>query len=134
MWDAPCSSPSAGWGLVAAITSGGEFAPLVGTRDPRVVPVVAKGKPQGTQDVALAAKGRTLFTGQGCNGCHGQDGLKAMGGPSLKNVGQEHPDVDYYVRYVANPQSVDKGSTMPAYPNLKSDELQALAEFLRYPR
>ncbi len=123
-----------GLGLVAALTAGGEFAPLTGTRDPRALPTVATGKPTGVQDKALALKGSTLFAAQGCNGCHGENGLKGTGGPSLKDVGREHPDADYYVRYVSNPQSVDKGSTMPAYPNLKADELRSIAEFLRFPR
>lgn len=124
-----------GLGLVAALTSGGEFASLVGTRDPRGVPktTVAMGS-QGVQDRALAAHGRTVFAAQGCAGCHGIDGLKGVGGPTLKDTGREHPDADYYVRYVKSPQSVDKGSTMPAYPQLKADELRALAEFLRFPR
>ncbi len=122
-----------GLGAVAAVTSGGAFAPLTGTRDPRIVPIAAAGT-AGTQDRTLAAKGRTLFAAQGCNGCHGDDGLKGVGGPSLNSVGREHPDADYYVRYVRNPQSIDKGSTMTAYPNLKPDELRAIAEFLRFPR
>lgn len=123
-----------GLGFVATITSGGEFAPLVGTRDPRVRPtLVAKGGP-GVQDKALAAQGRTTFAATGCNGCHGTDGLKGVGGPSLKDVGREHSDADYYMRYVKNPQAVEKGSTMPAYPNLKPEELRAIAEFLRFPR
>ena len=123
-----------GLGIVAAITAGGAFAPLTGTRDPRAVPVAAIGTTQGKRDAALAAKGKVVFAATGCNGCHGEDGLKAISGPSLKNVGREHSDAEYYVRYIANPQSVDKGSTMPAYPNLKRDQLLALAEFLRFPR
>lgn len=123
-----------GLGVVAALTAGGAFAPLTGTRDPRALPAVSSGAPVGKKDVTLATKGRALFAAQGCNGCHGTDGLKGTGGPSLKDVGREHPDADYYVRYIANPQSVDKGSTMPAYPQLSRGELGALAEFLRFPR
>ena len=124
-----------GLGLVAALTSGGEFASLMGTRDPRVVPKATVAMVSaGNQDLALAAKGRTVFAAQGCDGCHGKDGLKGVGGPTLKDTGREHPDADYYIRYVKNPQAVDKGSTMPAYPQLKADELRALAEFLRFPR
>ena len=123
-----------GAGLLAALTSGGEYAPLVGTRDPVLRPTVARKTGAAPQDRGLAARGRTVFAAQGCNGCHGADGLKGVGGPSLKDVGREHPDADYYIRYVRNPQSVEKGSTMPAYPNLKGDELAALAEFLRFPR
>lgn len=121
-------------GALAAITSGGEYAPLVGTRDPKLRPAVVARSPVGAKEVALAAKGRSLFRAQNCNGCHGEDGLKGVGGPSLKNVWKEHSEADYYVRYIKNPQSVEKGSTMPAYPGLKEEELRAMAEFLRFAR
>ena len=121
-------------GIAATLTSGGGSASLVGTRDPKARPtVLAKGEP-AVRNAGLFAKGGVLFAANGCAGCHGKDGLKAIGGPSLKDVWREHPDAAYYVRYVANPQSVDKGSTMPAYPNLKPEELRAMAEFLRFPR
>jgi mono/diheme cytochrome c family protein len=118
----------------AAVTSGGKFAPLVGTRDPKVRVVSTKPPTTESKNAALAAKGKVLFASQGCRNCHGVDGLKASGGPSLKDLWKEHPEADYYVRYVKNPSSVQPGSTMPAYPQLKSEELRAIAEFLRFPR
>ncbi len=122
-------------GLCATVLSGGASASLVGTRDPAPLPVAPTNvKPAEKQDKALAAKGKTLFAATGCNNCHGTDGLKAQGGPSLANVWKVHPDADYYVRYIHNPKSVEKGSTMPAYPQLKPDELSAMAEFLRFAR
>ena len=123
-----------GLGIAASLLSGGAFAPLVGTRDPLGVaigPAIAQKEPQ---DVKLAARGRTLYGEQGCAGCHGKDGLQALNGPSLANVWKRHPEADYYTRYIHEPQSVKKGSTMPAYPNLKPEELRALAEFLRFAR
>ena len=123
-----------GLGVAAALTSGGDYAPLVGTRDPKIRnTLVAKGESR-VQDKALRAKGKTVYDATGCGGCHGANGLKAIGGPSLKDVWQEHPEADFYVRYIHNPQSIDKGSTMPAYANLRPEELRALAEFLRFPR
>ena len=85
-----------------------------------------------TKDAALATKGRALFKAQNCNGCHGEDGLKGQGGPSLANLWKEHPDAEYTMRYVKNPQSIQKGSTMPAYGTLKEEELQALAPELLF--
>ncbi|RYG24159.1 c-type cytochrome [bacterium] len=123
-----------GLGAVAAITSGSHFAPLVGTRDPRVRTIVANQRNQGKQDTILAAKGKELYTSQGCIGCHGSETVKGTGGPSLKDVWKEHPEADYYMRYVKKPSAVEPGSTMPAFPNLKTEELRALAEFLRFAR
>lgn len=119
---------------VAAVTSGSHFAPLVGTRDPKVRVAQISTEPRGKQDIKLAALGKTLYSAQGCIGCHGTDKVKGVGGPSLKNVWKEHPEADFYMRYIKNPSSVEQGSTMPAYPQLKTEELRALAEFLRFAR
>ena len=121
-------------GLVATVLSGGESASLVGTRDPKEAGPTVVQKERGSQDEPLAAKGKALFAVQGCNACHGKDGLQAIGGPSLANVWKTHPEAEYYERYVRDPQSVKKGSTMPAYGNLTPEELRALAEFLRFAR
>ena len=123
-----------GLGVAAALTSGGDYASLVGTRDPKIRKTLVVNVQSRVQDKRLKAKGKTIYDATGCGGCHGANGLKGIGGPSLKDVWKEHPDANFYVRYVRNPQSVDKGSTMPAYPNLKPEELRAVAEFLRFPR
>lgn len=122
-------------GIVATLTSGGEVAALTGTRDPRVrVAAVTPPAAERVQDKAMAAQGKTLFAAQGCESCHGKDGLKGVGGPSLKDVWKEHPEAEFYEKYVQNPAAMEKGSTMPAYPQLKKEELRQLAEFLRFPR
>ena len=140
---------------------GSQFAPLVGDRDPEhgavaTRPLVSpKSKPSAepiadkpnqakpaepevptppAQDAALAAKGKALFADQDCQGCHGKDGLVGKSGPSLKLTYQEHPEADFYTRYIKNPRTVDSGSTMPAFSDLKDDQLKALAEFLRFAR
>jgi ubiquinol-cytochrome c reductase cytochrome b subunit len=121
-------------GAAAAISSGGNVAPLVGTRDPKLRPAGVPQGSQGRKDTKLAAAGKALFAAQGCEGCHGVNGLQALGGPSLKDIWKEHPEADFYMRYVKNPSAVEAGSTMPAYTNLKTEELRALAEFLRFAR
>lgn len=121
-------------GVVATMTSGGEVAALTGTRDPRLRVAATPTSAERVQDKATAALGKKLFAAQGCEGCHGQDGLKGVSGPSLKDLWKEHPEPDFYEKYVKNPASVEAGSTMPAYPNLKQEELRQLAEFLRFAR
>jgi len=121
-------------GLLATITSGGEVASLTGTRDPKVRVAAVPPAVAQVQDKVMAAKGKALFAAQGCAGCHGQDGLKGTTGPSLKDLWKEQPEASYYERYVKNPASVQPGSTMPAYSNLKQEELRQLAEFLRFAR
>lgn len=119
---------------VCALGFGGSFAPLVGRRDPPT-PVAEKAVKQiSVQDKILAARGAKLFGSEGCENCHGAKGLKGVAGPSLARTYERHPDADYFERYIKNPQAVKKGSVMPAYPDLKADELKALAEYLRFPR
>jgi mono/diheme cytochrome c family protein len=48
-------------------------------------------------------------------------------------VQTRHPDADYFVKYIKNPQSMDANSTMPAFPELAPAQLQALAEYVRMP-
>jgi mono/diheme cytochrome c family protein len=118
--------------LVGGLTSPSRFASLTGTRDPVGVKsvVVEKAKPQ---DPILAAKGKVAFDAVGCAGCHGANGKASDGGPRLTDIHKEHSDADFYIRYIKNPTSVKASSTMPAFPDLKKEELSALAEFLRYP-
>jgi ubiquinol-cytochrome c reductase cytochrome b subunit len=114
---------------------GGGFAPLVGKRDPAgPVPPPQVAVEKKPQNAVLAARGATLFTENGCDGCHGKGGMKGDGGPSLARTHERHPDAEYFMRYIKNPKSVKAGSTMPAYESLKEEELRALAEYLRFPR
>jgi quinol-cytochrome oxidoreductase complex cytochrome b subunit len=95
-------------------------------------PTVPTEKPQVTIDPALFAKGRDAFN-QSCAGCHGTDGRNGKGGPPMDQVWSKHSDPDWYVRFIKNPGAVKPGSTMPGFPDLSADTLQALAEFLRSP-
>jgi cytochrome c551/c552/quinol-cytochrome oxidoreductase complex cytochrome b subunit len=116
---------------IASVGFGGAIDPLTGTRDP-AAQLVSQGK-SAPIDRTLAAKGRQLFKTSGCSNCHGIDGLKGTAGPTLANVQTRHPDADYFVKYIKNPQSMDANSTMPAFPDLAPAQLQALAEYVRMP-
>jgi mono/diheme cytochrome c family protein len=109
-------------------------APLIGTRDPAgdAVPNAPVAAPD-VQNASLAAKGRTAFNAGPCAGCHGKDGVGTPGGPSLIRSHVRHPEAEYYIKYITNPKSVKPTSTMPAFPNTKKEELDAIAEFLRFP-
>lgn len=116
---------------------GGSFAPLTGTRDPITAsePILTDDPPPPVLiDEALAEKGRQAFNSEGCNNCHGTDGLKAVGGPKLDQVHKEHSDAEWYIEFIRNPKSKKPSSTMPGFPDLSEDTLRAMAEFLRMPR
>lgn len=123
------------FGLVAlGLTFGGTFAPITGSQDPTVT--VAK-KPTQTSpaipvDAAMAERGMALFRTIGCRNCHAIDGSGS--GINLTDVHKKHADSAWYKSLIKNPTSVNKGTTMPAFPNLTEAQLSELAEFLRKPR
>jgi ubiquinol-cytochrome c reductase cytochrome b subunit len=84
-------------------------------------------------DAALSKRGRTLFAVEGCADCHGKDGRNGAAGPDLGEVHRRHPEAEWYVRFLANPQAVKPNSTMPAFAGIGETKLRALAEWLRDP-
>ncbi len=80
--------------------------------------------------------GAQIFVEAGCINCHvyGTQGVQALGAPELTEIGQLERGVDYWVRWVRNPQDVRPGSPMPAFPNLTDEQLRAVGEFLEASR
>jgi len=120
-------------GYVCA-TAGASVAPLTGTRDPAAIATEAPSAPASPRNDALAERGRRAFEEVGCSGCHGQAGVGGPAGPRLTELHRRHPDADWYMQYIRDPQSVKKGSTMPAFSALSESQLQELAEYLRFPQ
>jgi cytochrome c2 len=75
------------------------------------------------------AKGRELISALGCKGCHQFDGSGGKLGPNLDEVGQRL-DEEALRKVITDPKSVNPGTMMPAYDHLKSEEIDALVEFL----
>lgn len=113
--------------LGVTIAFGGQVAPLTGVQD--LVTSSSVVADPGQIDEALFQKGAALFKDQGCNSCHGIDGAKAAAGPDLSTTWQKR-DRAWLESFIAKPTSVKPSSTMPAYPDLKPDQLKAVAEFL----
>jgi quinol-cytochrome oxidoreductase complex cytochrome b subunit len=119
--------------LGSALAFGGSFASLTGGRDPVIVVTNGTGTVTAI-DKALAARGQDSFNRLPCKDCHGKDGKESLGGPVLTGEWKKHPDAEFYFRYIVKPTSVQPSSTMPAFPDLKPDQLKELAEFLRMPK
>jgi menaquinol-cytochrome c reductase cytochrome b/c subunit len=78
-----------------------------------------------------AVPGLTLFAEVGCMNCHTYLSEGAQGpGPELTDVGTQGQGVDYWVRWVRNPQEVKPGAAMPGFPNLTDQQLREIAVFL----
>ena len=77
-------------------------------------------------------RGAELFAGVGCLNCHvyAGNGAQALGAPELTEIGQLGRGVDYWTRWIRNPQEVRPGARMPPFPQLTDEELRALGTFL----
>jgi cytochrome c oxidase subunit 2 len=89
----------------------------------------------------IATQGQTLFISNGCASCHTIRGTDAKGviGPDLTHVGSRLSlaagtlpnEPDAFVRWVAHTDSVKPEAYMPPFGMLPSDELRALATYLK---
>ncbi|MER3413037.1 MAG: hypothetical protein C4341_02135 [Armatimonadota bacterium] len=87
--------------------------------------------PNGTRlDAALVSKGKTKFAEVGCVNCHSIAGKGGKFGPDLAHVGNEHPDVQFYLDLLNDPKKFGKQG-MPSFAHLAAEDLRAIAEYLR---
>ena len=78
-----------------------------------------------------AVPGLRLFAEVGCMNCHTYLSEGAQGpGPELTDVGKKKKGVDYWVRWIRNPDELKPGSAMPGFPTLTDDQLRELGVFL----
>lgn len=81
-------------------------------------------------DPATLAAGASLYRAQGCSGCHRLGKQGGSNGPDLTFEGRRRPNVDWQFHHLLLPDKVVPNSTMPAYSQLKPEELQALASYM----
>lgn len=77
-----------------------------------------------------AAAGYALFVESQCQGCHVLGGSGGSLGPDLTNEGSKARGVQWHIDHLKDPQSVNPGSGMPAFPNFTPDEYTQIATFL----
>jgi mono/diheme cytochrome c family protein len=116
--------------VILALLNVGHMAPLFYAA--AGAPAVAPAGPVVIRklDPALVTRGKTLFSQNGCVGCHAVGTANAAGGPRLDNEGRKHPDLDWQVRHLKAPARVVSGSTMPPFKHLSGADLNALANYL----
>ncbi len=127
--------PAVAVGILAICTIGALYAmifvrerPLASEQLKRIA--IAQGTLAPTVNLSHVARGKVLFASQGCDGCHAIGGKGGNSGPDLTHEGLAHTDLDWQVAHLVKPTAKVPGSTMPAYGNLKPDELKALGEYL----
>lgn len=73
--------------------------------------------------------GAALFKENGCFDCHMLGGVGGTEGPNLDQVGARL-NKDQIAGIIADPQSINPDSQMPAFDEMSPDDRQAIAEFL----
>jgi menaquinol-cytochrome c reductase cytochrome b/c subunit len=87
---------------------------------------------QGFEGNQQAIQGAELFAEVGCVACHtylGQ-GSQNLGAPDLTDIGTAGRGVEYWTRWIRNPQEIRPGTQMPPFPTLSDEQLRALGTFL----
>ncbi|MFL5928621.1 MAG: c-type cytochrome [Gaiellaceae bacterium] len=89
-------------------------------------------KQQGFTNNQQAIAGAKLFAVAGCLNCHTYlgDGSHNLGAPDLSAEGAKNKGIDFQVRHIENPQSVNPGSPMPSFAGLGRQRVTQLAHFL----
>lgn len=79
----------------------------------------------------LIRYGETLYRQEGCFTCHRLDGQGTRVGPDLTEEGKRGRTDAWLIGHFKNPTAYSPGSVMPAFKNLKDEQLQALVAFLQ---
>ena len=89
-------------------------------------------KTQGFSGNKEAIAGGELFAVSGCLNCHTYLGLGGgfSGAPNLTAEGAKNKGIDFQIRHLTNPASVNPGSPMPSFAGLGTANLRKLATFL----
>jgi len=89
-------------------------------------------KKQGFENNPQAIAGAKLFAVAGCLNCHTYlgDGGTNLGAPDLSAEGAKNKGIDFQVRHLQNPASVNPGSPMPSFAGLGTQRLTEIAHFL----
>jgi cytochrome c oxidase subunit II len=126
-----CGGPHALMGFVVVAHRPEEFARLMQARRAR-----EQVGPVSTESDERAV----LFQSAGCAACHRIAGTPANGlaGPDLTFVGARRTigagimpnNRSKLMGWISNSQAIKPNNRMPAYPDLSSEELQALASYL----
>jgi mono/diheme cytochrome c family protein len=82
-----------------------------------------------TSSNPVAEKGKTLYTGQGCNSCHGEGGVGTPMAPGLAGLATKFSP-QQIANIIRTPPSEMAAAGMPAF-NLSDDQMEALIAYLQ---
>lgn len=80
-------------------------------------------------DAQMIAKGKELFQGLGCMGCHMINGMGGKIGPDLSKAGSRLK-AERILGQINNSKKYNPNSMMPSYQSLPEDQKQSLVKYL----
>ncbi len=97
-----------------------------------VAKVPSWAKTQGFSNNQEALAGARTFAVSGCLNCHTYLGVGGgfAGAPNLSAEGAKNKGIDFQIRHLKNPASVNPGSPMPSFAGLGETRLKQVATFL----
>ncbi|HET7450188.1 MAG TPA: hypothetical protein VFJ78_06290 [Gaiellaceae bacterium] len=97
-----------------------------------VAKVPSWAKTQGFSSNREALAGARTFAVSGCLNCHTYLGVGGgfAGAPNLSAEGAKNKGIDFQIRHLKNPASVNPGSPMPSFAGLGATRLKQVATFL----
>jgi mono/diheme cytochrome c family protein len=92
-------------------------------------PELAGASGGGAPRDALAGKGQTVFTAQGCNACHGENGTGTAAAPKLTGLGNKYDPAKIAALLKSPTAAMQLGGMEPV--DLKQEDLEALVAYLQ---
>ena len=89
-------------------------------------------KGAGADAAKTAQEGAEIFAKLTCLTCHTYNGAGSsnLGAPDLTAEGSKGKGIDFQIKHLENPRSVNPSSPMPAFADLGADNLKKLAVFI----
>ena len=82
------------------------------------------------ENASLINQGKSLFSSQGCTGCHMIDGKGGSVGPNLTNIGSQGLSKDWLIVQIKDPKKHNPSSIMPSFSSISEQDINALTTFL----
>jgi ubiquinol-cytochrome c reductase cytochrome b subunit len=92
-------------------------------------PEVVGASVGGAPTSPLAGKGQSLFTAQGCNACHGENGAGTAAAPKLTGIGNKYDSAKLDSLLKSPTSAMQLGGMTPV--DLKQEDLDALVAYVQ---
>jgi ubiquinol-cytochrome c reductase cytochrome b subunit len=83
-----------------------------------------------SQSASQINQGQSLFSSQGCIGCHTVNGEGGSVGPNLSNIGSKGLSKQWLMVQLKNPKKHDPSTVMPSFSSMSDSDINAITNYL----